>query len=321
MHVLILSTPRDEHAQAVSAGLLASGASALIFDLAEFPQHLGLSMSYTGTASRFRFGCGDYGLELADCAAVWWRRPQPPVVSPAIIRASHQNFASNECVEALQGLWQSLDCRWVNDPLKDQAAQRKAYQLRVAQQVGLSIPETLITNCESTARDFVSRHGVGKVIYKAFTATEEEWRETRLLKEEEQTLLENVRYAPVIFQRYVEAAVDLRVTVVGSKVFVAAVHSQDSAYKVDYRMDWGGALVEPAILPAAVQELLLALMRRLGLLYGAIDMRHTPDGQYVFLEVNPAGQWLFIEQRTGLPITAAVTQLLLHGPEEVSGLM
>jgi len=55
---------------------------------------------------------------------------------------------------------------------------------------------------------------------------------------------------------------------------------------------------------------LLALQKRLQLVYGAIDMRRTPDGEYYFLEVNPAGQWHFVEQRTGLPISKAMADLL-----------
>ncbi|MBI3370069.1 MAG: alpha-L-glutamate ligase, partial [Burkholderiales bacterium] len=98
--------------------------------------------------------------------------------------------------------------------------------------------------------------------------------------------------------------------VVGDKVFPAAIHSQSTAYKVDFRMDIGQARIEPAELPADVQEKLFALMKRLGLVYGAIDMRRRPDGSHVFLEVNPAGQWLFVERASGQPITQAMAELL-----------
>ena len=107
----------------------------------------------------------------------------------------------------------------------------------------------------------------------------------------------------MIFQSYIEADVDLRITIVGDKIFAAAIHSQDTSYKVDFRMDIGAAKVEAATLPSDVEAKLLALMRRLCLVYGAIDMRRRPDGSHVFLEINPAGQWLFIERQTGQKIT------------------
>ncbi len=122
--------------------------------------------------------------------------------------------------------------------------------------------------------------------------------------------MDAVRFAPVIFQRYVEAAVDLRVTVVGNEIFPAALYSQRSAYPIDLRMDMANTRIEAHDMPREVQNGLRELMRRLGIVYGAIDMRMTPVGEYVFLEVNPAGQWLFIEGRSGQPITAALARLL-----------
>jgi glutathione synthase/RimK-type ligase-like ATP-grasp enzyme len=102
----------------------------------------------------------------------------------------------------------------------------------------------------------------------------------------------------------------LRVTVVGDDIFPAAVYSQESSYPVDFRMDMTKTRVEPHTLPVETVDKLRALMRKLGIVYGAIDMRLTPEGQYVFLEVNPAGQWLFIESRSGQRITESVARLL-----------
>jgi glutathione synthase/RimK-type ligase-like ATP-grasp enzyme len=102
--------------------------------------------------------------------------------------------------------------------------------------------------------------------------------------------------------------------VVGDRMFTAAIHSQETDYRVDFRMDMNRARIEAHDLPAEVAAHLAELMRRLGLIYGAIDMRVTPDGRYVFLEINPAGQWLFIEGRTGQPISAAVAQALAGLP-------
>jgi glutathione synthase/RimK-type ligase-like ATP-grasp enzyme len=317
--ILVLSTARDEHAQTVMVELAKRGAPAQLLDLSEFPQRLALSMRYQNEERRFRFGCdGQAGLDLGSCGAVWWRRPQSPEVSARVTRSSHRLFALNESAEALQGLWHALDAFWMNDPAKDPVAQRKAFQLRVAQDVGLEIPATLITNCPGAARTFVAERGYEQVIYKSFSATEQEWRETRLLRPEELELLENVQYAPVIFQEYVPAHVDLRITIVGDEIFPAAIHSQDTSYKVDFRIDIQNARIEAASLPADVEARLRALMSRLGLVYGAVDMRRTPDGRHVFLEINPSGQWLFVEQISGQPITSALAALL-HAQDSARG--
>jgi glutathione synthase/RimK-type ligase-like ATP-grasp enzyme len=107
----------------------------------------------------------------------------------------------------------------------------------------------------------------------------------------------------------VAADADVRVTVVGDRLFPTAIRATPGGYDVDYRMDLAGATFTPTDLPQETERRLRALMARLGLVYGAIDLRRTPDGD-VFLEVNPAGEWRFIEERTGQPITDAMADLL-----------
>jgi glutathione synthase/RimK-type ligase-like ATP-grasp enzyme len=309
--IAIVSSGADEHATAVLGELKKLGADAVLLDLSQFPQNMHLALEYTGTAQRnYSLQVANTTLNLADCKSVWWRRPQSFVLHPELSRVSYRNFAFNESYEAFSGLWQSLDTFWVNHPTKDEIAHRKVYQLRVAQEVGLTIPNTLVTNDPTKARDFVANQGCTKTIYKAFSATMQDWRETRLLKPDELTLIDQVRYAPVIFQEYIEAACDLRVTVVGQDIFAAAIYSQETSYQVDFRMDFAKARIEAVCLPSQVESQLHALMARLGLVYGAIDMRLTPDGRYVFLEINPAGQWLFIESRSGQSITAKLAKVL-----------
>lgn len=310
--ILVVSSPSDEHGQVVLHELARRGAVARLLDLSRFPRELRLALQFAADGDRcFSIRLPDADpLPLAEARVVWWRRPQPFQLDPRLRRPTHARFAYNESHEAFAGLWQALDAFWVNHPTRDEVAARKVFQLRVAQAVGLAIPATLVTNNPDAARAFVAARGDRGTIYKAFSATEDEWRETRLLGAVEEAVLDNVSYAPVIFQEYVPAGVDLRITIVGETLFPAAIHSQETAYPVDFRMDMARARIEAAALPADVAARLRALMARLGLVYGAVDMRRTPEGRHVFLEVNPAGQWLFVEQRTGQPITAALADVL-----------
>jgi len=310
--ILIISSERDSHSMAVLDGLARVGAKAKLLDLSSFPERMQLSLTYhVGNPPDHRIRNGvNADLVLADCGVVWWRRPQSFQIHPEITNAAYRDFALSEAQEAFAGLWLTLDVFWVNQPIRDQAAARKVYQLRVAQDVGLETPVTLVTNSPEDARAFVRAHGPDRTIYKAFSATAQHWRETRLLKPEELELFDNVKFAPLIFQEYVPARVDLRITMMGEDVFAAAIHSQETSYAVDFRMDMDAGRVEAFELPSSVVERLHALMDRLGLVYGAIDMRLTPDGRYVFLEINPAGQWLFVEHRTGQPMTEAFVRLL-----------
>lgn len=317
MTVLVIAKEGDPHTVAVARAIRDHGGEYVVADLSQFPQQALLNVRYSC--------CGDRGFELVldgepcdlgQVGAAWWRRPQHPEISADLVSETHRMFAANEAAEALSGLWYALDAFWVNDPAKDHVAHRKITQLRHAQEHGLKIPDTLITNDPGKARLFVDGHGYRNVVYKAFSALEQEWRETRLLRTEELYLLDQVKYAPVIFQEYIEAVYDVRVTVVGDATFAAAIHSQQTSYPVDFRMDMANAEITPVELPAEVVDRLQRYRRTLGLQYGAIDLRLKPDGEYVFLEINPAGQWLFIEEQTRQPIAETLARLLVdhdHG--------
>jgi glutathione synthase/RimK-type ligase-like ATP-grasp enzyme len=304
--ILIISFLRDPHALAVIDALAGiSHAAVELLDLSEFPTRLALSMTFEDGAHRFvlrRVGGGR--LDLSTVGAVWWRRPQPFVLSDAVTDPSHQRFAVAEAMTAFRGLYQALDAFWINDPRKDDAAAHKPWQLALAHEIGLEIPTTLMTNDPEEARDFWRRHE-GNVIYKTFQALPDAWRETRRLRPEEAALAETVRITPVIFQRYVEAVADIRVTVVGDELYAASTDVRKGEYPIDVRFN-PNSYYEPHALPSSLRDALRLLMRRLGLEYGAIDLRLTSDGRYVFLEINPAGQFLWIERMTGQKIAAAL---------------
>jgi glutathione synthase/RimK-type ligase-like ATP-grasp enzyme len=299
--ILIVSWPGDDHARAVLAQLAELDAPTALVDLARFPTEIGLAARFE--RGRWRYRLDD--LSLGDVDVVWWRRPRPFALHPEIAEGEYARFAYGECIEAFAGLWQSLDAQWINHPTAEQVAAHKLYQLRVAAEVGLEIPRTLITNDPVEVQRFVDDHGARGVAYKTFLPAEHDWRETRILGAGELRELAAVRYAPVIFQEYVALTLDLRITVIGPEIIAAAVHPRAGGYEADYRMDLESARVEPFALPREVARRIEELMRRLGLVYGAIDMRRTPDGRFVFLEINPSGEWRFIEERSGQAITAA----------------
>jgi glutathione synthase/RimK-type ligase-like ATP-grasp enzyme len=305
MTVMILSSFEDPHSLAVMEALHERDVKAELLDLSEFPTRLALSMAFEDGARRMILSrTGGGRLDLSTISAVWWRRPQPFRLPESVKDPVHRRFAASEAATAFSGLYRSLDAFWVNDPVRDEAAHHKPWQLALAQQIGLAIPTTLMTSDPAEAREFWQRHE-GNVIYKQFRALPDAWRETRRMRAEDAVFAENIRVTPVIFQCFVEAVADLRVTVIGDEIFAAAADARQGEYPVDFRFNtnlkW-----EPHTLPSSVEDKLRELMRRLGLEYGAIDLRLTPEGDYIFLEINPAGQFLWIEMETGQKISAAL---------------
>ena len=317
--ILIVSTPTDNHATAVMGELDAMGTPHAMLNLAEFPRAIAFSweLESNGSVTRCTFSSGGAPIELHKTTSVWWRRPQPLELHPEMGDPVNQRFAYRECHEALAGAWLTTDTFWMNDPAADEKACSKLYQLRTANACGLRVPETCVTSKPDTVRALFERQR-SNIVYKAFSACEEAWRETRKITSDELDMIDNVRFAPVIFQEFIPAVADLRITIVGDRMFAADIRTPSNKYAFDYRMSMDSAEFHAVDLPTSVESVLHDLMERLGIIYGAVDMRLTPDGEYVFLEVNPSGQWDFVEERTGQPIARAVAERLAKGVAQVS---
>ena len=302
---MVLSHPQDLHATTVIEALTARGVPTVLFDLADLPQRATISLHHGPDGSRVRLRRADLGVvDLTDARSVWWRRPQL-VDLAGIGDDTARGFAYGEWHEALNGLYTLLTCPWLNSVVGDQLASHKANQLALAPQFGLVVPETLMTSDEDEAREFAERLGPGNVVYKIFAATHQVWRETRILRPDDLEQLGRLRWCPTIFQRCVPGVADIRVTAVGDQLFAMAIDGRDSD-DVDFRLRMGKSATSPITVPDHVASGLRALMRHFGIVYGGADFRLTPEGEWVFLEINPAGEFLFVEYGAGHPITDAV---------------
>jgi glutathione synthase/RimK-type ligase-like ATP-grasp enzyme len=187
--------------------------------------------------------------------------------------------------------------------------------------LGFELPPTLVTTSPTDFLAFYQIHNgnvVSKLAGTAFfnAAGTTFCRYTEFVSKRDVGYAHSVRHAPVILQAYVPKRIELRITVVGEQVFAAEIHSQATNHT---RHDWRRYDLDqtphrPHELPDGLAQLCVRLTERLGLRYGAIDMILTPDGSYVFLEINPNGQYLWIEALTGLPISDAICDLLLSAP-------
>lgn len=308
--ILVISYPDEDHTLEVVKHLREVGREVSLLSLSDFPARASLELNWSSTGTPVYMVNGpNVRLNLGDVRVVWWRRISAFEIDPKVNKPIDRAFAESETSQAINGVFDALDCKWVNPRSADESAHRKPFQWEVAKRVGMNLPRTLVTNKPEAARSFIEQVGVRKTVFKAFLASIEEWRETRLIEMSDLARLDSVRYAPVIFQEYIDG-VDLRITVVGERLYAAEVDARRTSYPYDMRMVIGEADIKPIDLPRAMCNLILRFMSKLGLVYGAIDMRRTVDGRFIFLEVNPAGQWLFVEQRTGLPISKAMADLL-----------
>jgi glutathione synthase/RimK-type ligase-like ATP-grasp enzyme len=226
------------------------------------------------------------------------------------------DFCLQENRAALLGSIAGYQTRWMSHPADVWRAELKPYQLQLARDMGLSVPKTLVTNDPSSIRK--AFHEYGPMIVKpsrsgyAVVDGQERSIYTSRLLAEHLEYVDEARLSPAIYQELIPKRYDIRATVVGSDIFAAAIHSQtDPAAAVDWRHTDNPDLPHtPIQLPPKVKEGVLALMSKLGLSFGAVDLVETPDGEFIFLEVNPNGQWLWIDDQLQLGITNAIVDWL-----------
>lgn len=303
--ILILSLENDYHALIIQAYLKKFNANADILDTSKFPADCALK--YFNNQDRTEIYLNDDA--LSGYHSVWWRRVGVPKPAPEITNAFEAQFAVRECSE---GLWGSLAASKLpiyNQPEFEKAACYKPLQLKAAKDCGLPIPETLVTNSPAAVHDFRERHE--HVIYKALSATVLMMTDTRPLRAADLAVIENVRYAPVIFQEYLPLGKEYRVTLVEDEAFAARIKIQNPKAHYDWRLDHDYK-IEKVDLPADVIEKLQNVRRALRLNSGSADLRETPDGKIYFLEINPSGQFLFLDVFAKTNIAAAVCQMLLQ---------
>lgn len=302
--ILILSFPDDFHALAIQKLLEKHGAAADILDTSAFPA----AYSLTHSGSDFLdIQLGSY--RLSDYHAIWNRRSHPPKIQSDIKNSDEASYAARECAHALWGALYASKIPIYNDPEAERRAGHKPYQLRLAHELGFRIPETLITTSPDAARSFAERHS--QVIYKGLGAVTWMMLDTRPLTTEDLDDLWRLRYAPAIFQEYIERGREYRVSLVEQDIFAGEVTVSHHEARYDWRLDDNHdiAAVE---LPGDVRIKLRLLLRSLNLHSGAVDLRETPDGTLYFLEINPTGQFLFLDIFGGMDIGSRFCKMLLQ---------
>ncbi|MRG91487.1 MvdC/MvdD family ATP grasp protein [Polyangium spumosum] len=276
------------------------------------------------------FEDGTFGLSLAadEPGAVWargehlrpdsiwlwraWPRIQAKAMAEADLAA-----VNREAFTLFWGALSLLEGRFVDPPDHVRAAENKPLQLRLARACGLRIPDTRYTSDPDAVRALFEAHD-GRVVCKLHSPLEYGMRSarafpTRRLRRDDLARLDALRRGPMIFQEEIPKALELRVAWAGGAAWTGALDGKQCG--ADWRFSGAGAWT-PHVLDASIKKKLAALMRRLGLSQGCLDLIVTPSGETVFLEVNPTGEWGMLEAELGLPIAASIAETLLRENDE-----
>ncbi len=325
--ILVITHEKDAHGQHMIELLRRLGESVRILDYSQYPSQLEISFKTDNNEDGlvFRFPDGEE-IQAYSVKSVLNRRQADPIPGNSFKDSRIADYVIRESRNFLEALPQIMDCVWISNPDAVRKAGRKPYQLQLAKRLGFLIPDTIAGNSPEAAERFME-NSEDDIACKALWTpgiTIERSEEKigiqlytrRLAKKWSLSSSVRVHNCPIIFQRYIQKAFELRITVIRDKVFACAIYSQASEMtREDWRRyDLKNTPHEIHQLPPEIETQCISLVKTLGLFFGCIDMIVTPAGEYVFLEINPNGQWLWIEHLTGLPISQAIADLLVSPP-------
>ena len=296
--IAILSSASDFHSRAVAWGASESGASVTVLN----PNR---GIGTVGTAFALKSGRARI-LGLEPFSVIWDRRTNgdrsrssATTEHAEFIQGDRNTFQSNilECLETIE------EVRWINKPSREQLAQNKLLQLTTALTVGLRTPDTVVTSDPGVVRNFLKgRSGIvvkplqpdgwnycGKTIRSAFSSVLE-------AKDFAELREEDISAQVAIYQERIRKRADVRVVVLGQRAFAFNV-LQTKGSDIDFHLlgKPGTIKAEPIALTAHEEARFCGLVKALGLEFATADFAVDENGRYVFLDLNPSGEWLFLE--------------------------
>jgi glutathione synthase/RimK-type ligase-like ATP-grasp enzyme len=312
--VLIVTNDHDEHADAVIHELHKRNVAVFRFHPEDFPHSCSVSIDIQDGRIQGELRNADHRVAFDEICAAWYRRSKNLYMG-ATNRTSERldDYVKAQSTATVVAVCAGLQTLWVSHPFKLRRGEVKALQLAEASRAGLKVPRTLISNDPAQATTFVDALGSTACAIKPLIAigvTDEQGYRLPLTT----TLppghsLESMTLAPTMLQPYVDKAFELRCVVIGEEIFCAKLDSQADEQT---RVDWRGGDPEHEVfkLPEEVEASIRRLMGRFELNFASLDMIVTPENEFVFLELNPNGQWLWLEYELGLPLVASMADLL-----------
>ncbi len=305
--LLILTNSQDATADYLIPILASSGLSLVRLDTDKLLADT--SMSYRPGNPILIVGAGE--LTPKQVHNVWYRRPEQ-LNDERFSDSPEDRYAINEWSEAIEGFLAHVPKnRWMNHPSANEFASHKVEQLTTAQSFGFAIPDTLITQDAADARAFFERHN-GHVIVKPMSSgyIERDGHNdsliyTNRIEELHLDSADDLVNCPALFQQLIRKRSDVRITVIDDAIHAVELRAADDcgSQRCDIRRNnMSDVEYQDIDLPQSVETMLRRLVAHYGLRFAAIDMAIDLDDKWHFFEVNPNGQWAWLDLSAGTKI-------------------
>ena len=316
-NVLILTYNDDPHAKVVCKRLEDIGAKYLNIVTENLPNSYKIYFDTKNLVYKIKTNTEE--IVLNEQWTIWNRRIDDPIIEGEISE-DIKKIAYGETSKTLEGLLMTHNGKVVSNPQAIFAANNKIEQLKFVK-TGYNkiyIPDTIVTNDPSQVLDFYHQYS-GNICFKLQKGVsivkegEDHFIYTNKIKPENLENLDLIKLNPSMFQEYIEKDYELRIIVIGDEVIATKINSQDAEIsKIDFRRyDFANVGYEHIDLPPAVQNFCVDMVKHYGLEFGAFDFIYSKDGRHVFLELNPNGQWLWLELLSGYKISEVLADYLI----------
>lgn len=317
-NILILGEEFDPHIKKVINILTQLGANVNFFNTYS-PSNYIVNIKYSNSDNNgsIESFVNNLKFRFSEIDVVWWR------IKPSMLYPKNNKdyiwseFAYREWTSVIDSFYFLMpNALWINPRNSNFKPNQKIIQLSLAKQLGFNIPPTLISNDPIKISHFLE--GNEKSIYKVLTwFFEYPNKLTFTSRVDTKKVIDNadsIKVCPGIFQREIEKSFELRVTTIGKKIFSVKIDSQTlKDTKLDWRRNQSEVPYSVYNLPNKIENLINKMNFKLGLHFAAYDFIVTPNGEFYFLEVNPGGQWLWIENKTNLQISKALAEYMING--------
>jgi len=300
--IIIDGTPDDTTAMLVKQRVEANGVEARLLETTQFPRTIKLSYDPEHIENGVVFLPGDsQAIRLGDIKGVY-RRGSNWILTPHDTELMSGELLYWNIESTLGSMYRLLDCKWVNPLMETNDHRHKAFQLKQMVDLGIRIPDTLVSNNIHDLRDFYDKHAGNIIIKYPQGGTN-----TRMVTKEElldSKFIAHLNTVPVKFQSAIEGT-DIRVYVFDEQVFPLEIHSEE----IDFRKT-PLAFRKKIDLPKDIHQKCIRLRETFQLKFIGIDIKRTEDGQHFFFEGNPTPVFLYDEIATGYPISETIANYL-----------
>jgi glutathione synthase/RimK-type ligase-like ATP-grasp enzyme len=307
--ILIVTVAGDLHALVIQRALRMGGYSnCFIVECDRVAQREALSFGLNcEIADRLLTSEGRH-VSVADASIIWFRTMRlHQLLDNEVDSPDARVIVDNDCRGGLMGLLLTqFRGKWISTPEATQRASDKTLQLDVALRCGFRVPKTLITQSVDDLKRFWEDCGQ-RVIAKTLVGAPGPFLETTLIDDLRSLDRESVEAAPTMFQEYVPGTAHLRINTFGSRSYAALIESPQVDWRTNLNVPISAVDVEPSI-----HTRIQSVLRALDLEMGVVDIKLTPAGEPVWLEVNPQGQFLFLDALTSLRVADNFAAFLLE---------